>query len=131
MKQILLALILVATPVVAFSGFQMYATRAVAAGASLGDLSALKQIVTDVQAKAASGDMAGAKDRITDFEIAWDGAEAGMRPINPDAWGKVDQASDAALKAVRAKIPDAAKAKSTLAALLGALDNPGAKPVLQ
>jgi dienelactone hydrolase len=131
MKQILLALGLVLAPVAAFTGFQLLrpaATEAQAAspGAVLGDLSAMKTIVADVAVIAAKGDLAAAATRITDFESAWDDAESGMRPMNPDAWGKADHAADTALKALRAKAPDAAAVKSALEALLARLDNPAA-----
>lgn len=129
LKQYALALVLIAAPVAVFSGSEHYfiaATPAEAAAAPLGDLSAMKTIVADVQAIAAKGDMPAAEKRITDFETAWDEAEPTLRPMNKDAWGNVDGAADAALKALRAKTPDAAKVASTLAGLAAALDNPAA-----
>jgi hypothetical protein len=127
MKQILLALLLTAVPVAAFTGFQVYMVphQAQAAEAkSLGDLSTMSAIIDDVTAIAKTGDMAKAQKRITDFETAWDDAEPTMHPLNPDAWGIVDSASDHALKALRAGTPDAANVTATLAALTAALDNP-------
>jgi hypothetical protein len=127
MKQILLALLLTAAPVAAFTGFQIYmvphAARA-AEAKSLGDLTAMSAIVADVTAIAATGDFAKAQTRITDFETAWDDAEATMHPLNPDAWGVIDEAADHALKALRKGTPDAAKITATLAALTAALANP-------
>ena len=127
MKQIVLAAILILVPVAAFTSVHMYQASTAEAAASLGDLSALTSIIADVQAKAASGNLVGAKDRITDFETAWDDAEAGMRPLNPDAWEKVDQAADSALHALRTAQPDAAKVTATLDALQKALADPVAK----
>lgn len=129
MKQILLALLLTAAPVAAFTGFQVYMLphHAVAAEAkSLGDLTAMSTIVTDVTAIAATGDFVKAEARITDFETAWDDAEATLHPLNPEAWGIVDTAADHALKALRKGTPDAAKITETLAALTAALANPSA-----
>ncbi len=124
MKQFFLAAFLIALPVGMFTAAQLYLLpRAIAADASLGDLSALKAIVTDTQAIAASGDLIKAGKRLTDFETAWDEAEATLRPMNKVAWGNVDDAADEALHALR-KSPDPANAGKTLAALAAALDNP-------
>lgn len=106
MKQFLLATVLIAMPVAAFTGFQLYQNRANAAStAGLGDMSMFSAIVTDVQKIAGTGDLPGAKTRIKDFEIAWDQAEAGLRPMDPARWGTIDEAADAALSALRAKTP--------------------------
>jgi hypothetical protein len=127
MKQIVLALLLTAVPVAAFSAFQIYmAPQAVIAAEapSLGDLSPLSTIVADVAQIAGTGDFVKAEARITDFETAWDDAEPTMRPLNPNAWGVVDEAADHALKALRKGTPDAAKIKETLAKLSAALVSP-------
>ncbi|MEO6299520.1 MAG: hypothetical protein ABIV25_13470 [Paracoccaceae bacterium] len=122
MKQLLLAAALIAVPVIGFSGFHMVeASYASATPATLGDMSAFTTIIADVQKISASGDMAAAQARITDWESAWDNAEVALRPKNQEAWGNIDMASDGALKAVRAKAPDAAKVQTALAALMTAL----------
>lgn len=127
MKQILLAMALIIAPVGAFTAFQMTFVGSAKADASLGDLSSMKAIVADVQKIAASGDFAAAATRITDWETAWDDAEAGMRPLNPDAWGMIDEASDTALKSLRKGTPTATVVNPALAALMAALDNPTGK----
>jgi hypothetical protein len=128
MKQFLLALALIIAPIAAFTGYNMFVpgspALAAASGDVLGDLSALKAIVTDVQAKVAAGDIPGATARITDFESAWDEAESGMRPMNADAWSNVDEAADHALKALRSKTPETAKVTETLATLQARLNAP-------
>lgn len=122
MKHILLAAALIAVPVIGFTGFHMVeASYASTTPATLGDMSAFITIIADVQKISASGDMATAQARITDWESAWDQAEVALRPKNADVWNAIDMASDGALKAVRAKAPDAAKIQSTLAALMTAL----------
>ena len=126
MKQILLATALILAPVGAFTAFQITFVGSAQATASLGDLSALKVIIGDVQKFAAAGDFAGASTRITDWESAWDTSAAGMRPLNPAAWSNIDFASDAALDAVRAKAPTADAVTPALAALMAALENPAA-----
>ena len=90
MKQILLAVALIAVPVIGFTGFTMYNAQASATAASLGDLSPMKTIITDVQKIAATGDFAAAEKRITDFETAWDDSASAMRALDPNAWGNVD-----------------------------------------
>ena len=124
MKQILLAVVLIAVPVAAFTAPQMYYSTAARSAASLGDMSSFKTIIADVQAIAKSGDFTAAERRITDFETAWDDAEDKLRPLNKAAWGNVDDAADAALHALRATAPDAAGVGHTLTGLMAALDSP-------
>ena len=130
MKQILLATALIALPVAAFTAFQMsFAPPATAAAEvavkdPLGDLSALKTIIADVQGIAATADFTAAEKRITDFETAWDDAAPSMRKMDANAWGNVDQAADAALDALRTGTPAAADVSATLTALSASLDNP-------
>jgi len=99
------------------------AQHALAAG-SLGDLSSLQAIVADVQSIAQTGYFAKAQTRITDFETVWDADEATLKPMSKKAWHHVDDAADAALKALRTKKPEAAEVSNTLSALAAALANP-------
>ena len=124
MKQLLLALLLIATPVAVFTGFEVYARSGAVATAGLGDLSALKTIIADVQALAEKGDMAGAAKRITDFESAWDLGQTSIRPLNPTYWGNIDQASDEALAAVRNAKATKDTVKQPLANLMTELSDP-------
>ena len=129
MKQFLLAVSLIALPVVAFTSFEVKfganpATAANAAG--LGDMSAFKVIVADVQSIADKGDLVAAEKRIRDYEQAWDQATNTLRATDKAAWGNVDDASDTALKDLRDKSPDAAKVKASLTALMNVLNNPSA-----
>ena len=78
---------------------------AVAAGS--GDMQAVQTIVTVVQGIAATGDQAGAKSRIAGLETAWEAARPDLGRENRAAWGRVDFATDAALSALRAGVPDA------------------------
>lgn len=132
MKQILLATALIALPVAGFTAFQMYSTGLVVAATTapamtdpLGDLSAMKKIISDVETIAATGDIVAAEKRITDYETAWDDAAGKLRAMDSNAWANVDQASDDALGALRAPKPVAADVTTTLAALATSLDNPG------
>jgi len=129
MKQVLLAIVLIAVPVALFSAFQVYSSRlAQTASSGLGDMSAFKAIVSDVQALADKGDMAGAAERVTDFETAWDQAETAIRPMSPSQWANVDQAADGALKSVRASTPAPDKTKAALATLMAELNDPSKTP---
>ena len=126
MKQFLLATALILLPVGLFSAFQIYTQQAsaTASAAPLGDLSAMKAVVADTQAIAEKGDLVAAQKRITDFETLWDAGQPKLQPLDEAAWGNVDDASDAALKSLRAKPADAAKVTAKLAGLIAALDNP-------
>ena len=129
MKQILLAIALIALPVAMFSGYEVYTTsNAQAAPAGLGDLSSFKTIISDVQALVEKGDMPGAAKRITDWESAWDQGQTAIRPLNPTEWGNIDQASDGALSAVRDAKGTPEKAKVALATLMAELTDPSKAP---
>lgn len=130
MKQILLATALIALPVAAFTGFTMYqgggtvSAATAAASAGLGDMSNFSTIIADVQSIAAKGDLKAAQVRITDFETAWDDSAAKLRALDGNAWGTIDDASDAALGALRAGTPDPAAVTTTLVALMTTLQSP-------
>lgn len=95
----------------------------------LGDLSSLHSIVADSQALASSGDLTGAATRITDFESAWDANASRLRALSSDKWGVIDDASDAALAALRTAQPAADDVNTTLTSLIAVLDNPSAAPM--
>ena len=124
MKQMLLAIILFLVPVAAFTGFHVATPRGAATTSGLGDLSSLKAIVSDVQSRVEKNDMASASERMTDYESAWDHGQTSIRPLNPEYWGYVDAASDAAIKALREPHPSRDKARQTLAALMASLGDP-------
>lgn len=129
MKQIMLAILLIALPVAAFSGYEIYAAGTAQASTSgLGDLSAFKTIIADVQVLVDKGDLPAAAKRITDFETAWDQAETAIRPLDPTGWSNIDGAADPALRAVRSPNATPAIAKPLLDALMAALIDPS-KPV--
>lgn len=89
---------------------------------SLGDLTAFRSIATDVATIVNQGDLPAAKARIKALELAWDSAEAGLKPRAADDWHVLDKAIDRALKSLRADAPSQAECRAALTALLKTFD---------
>lgn len=91
----------------------------------LGNLGKFAGIVTDVKEKVAENDLAGGKARVKDLEVAWDDAEAGLKPRDSARWHQLDDQIDAVLTALRASSPvrgDCASAVDTLMTTLNQYD---------
>ena len=83
----------------------------------LGDLGRFSAVVTSVQDKVRAGDLAGATTNVKDLEVAWDGAEAGLKPRDPKDWRLLDGEIDAVLTALRSPSPTQAASGAALDAL--------------
>src|ERR1700738_4214946 len=91
---------------------------------SLGDLSSFRAIAADSLAIVNTGNLTRAKARIKDLETNWDGAEAKLRPRDPERWRIIDKAIDAALAQLRADRPQKSASKDALQNLLTSFDGP-------
>lgn len=89
----------------------------------LGDLSEFQTVANAVDVLVEKGNLPEAKKRIKDLETSWDEAEAGLKPRDASSWHVLDKSIDRALAALRAKPPNQADCKSTMAALLNTFES--------
>ncbi len=88
----------------------------------LGNLTKFATITAAVQAKVDRNDLAGGKTKVKDLEVAWDDAEAGLKPRDPAKWSQLDGEIDAVLTSLRAGNPTQADCAANLKALTATLN---------
>jgi uncharacterized membrane-anchored protein len=88
----------------------------------LGNLNKFATITADVKAKVDKNLLTEAKTRVKDLEVAWDDAEAGLKPRDSAKWHQLDDEIDAVLTALRASHPTQPDCTTTLTALLTTLN---------
>lgn len=102
------------------------AAGSASAASKLGDMASFEAIASDTLLLVDKGEMKAAEKRITDFETAWDEAEATLYPKDKTAWSSIDDAADAAISSLRAGNPDPVQAQKTVSALIDTLKDPTA-----
>ena len=90
-------------------------------GSRLGDSFVLPAIAHSALQSVDTGDQAGATARARDLEIAWDDAEARLKPRDKAAWTAVDGKIDKVLREIRAASPDPAGEQAALGSLIDAV----------
>lgn len=71
-----------------------------------------RKLAADALTAFKAQDMATAKKKARELEVAWDKNEKALEKKSPELWGQIDKAMDAFIKPLQDKSPDAAKVQA-------------------
>jgi hypothetical protein len=94
-----------------------------AAGAAAADdnMTPYRTLAADALTAFKAHDMATAKKKAKELEVAWDTHEKALQKKSPDVWGQIDKAMDAFIKPVQNKSSDPAKVQTAYDAFIAKL----------
>ena len=94
-----------------------------AAGAAAADdnMTPYRKLAADTLTAFKAQDMATAKKKARELEVAWDTREKALQKKSPDLWGQIDKAMDAFIKPLSGKSPDSAKVQAAYDAFIAKL----------
>ena len=94
-----------------------------AAGAAAADdnMTPYRKLAADALTAFKAQDMATAKKKARELEVAWDSREKALQKKSPDLWGQIDKAMDVFIKPLQGKSPDAAKVQTAYDAFIAKL----------
>ena len=85
------------------------------------NMSPYRKLATDTLNAFKAHDMATAKKKARELEVAWDTREKALQKKSPDLWGQIDKAMDAFIKPMQGKSPDPAKVQTAYDAFIAKL----------
>ncbi len=95
---------------------------AASAVAAVDNMTPYRTLATDALTAFKAHDMATAKKKARELEVAWDTREKALEKKSPDVWGQIDKAMDVFIKPVmQDKAPDAAKVQAAYDAFIAKL----------
>ena len=94
---------------------------AVVAAAPDDNMTRYRKLAADTLEAFKAHDLATAKKKARELEVAWDTGEKALQKKSPDLWGQIDKAMDAFIKPVQGKSPDPAKVQTAYDAFISKL----------
>jgi hypothetical protein len=88
------------------------ARPAASALASEDNMTPYRKLATDTLQAFKAHEMATAKKKARELEVAWDTREKALQKKSPEVWGQIDKAMDAFIKPMQSKSPDPAKVQT-------------------